>query len=102
MSKHTNLLTNDIYEKIEEYIDRNHLEPHDRLPSERYLSEVWNVNRLTLRDAIEKQGHDDVVLWSPTPEQPLPPYWMNRYMEISPGVWVPDDRPSPPGSVHPA
>ena len=54
------------------------------------------------RDAIEKQGHDDVVLWSPTPEQPLPPYWMNRYMEISPGVWVPDDRPSPPGSVHPA
>ena len=58
MSKHTNLLTNDIYEKIEEYIDRNHLEPHDRLPSERYLSEVWSVNRLTLRDAIEKHVYE--------------------------------------------
>ncbi|WP_041315971.1 hypothetical protein [Mycobacterium sp. JS623] len=66
-----------------------------------YVPESQFPNGLT-RDAIEKQGHDDVVMWSPTPEQPLPPYWMNRYMEISPGVWVPDDRPSPPGSVHPA
>ena len=66
-----------------------------------YVPESEFPNGLT-REAIEKQGHDNVVLWSPTPEQPLPPYWMNRYMEISPGVWVPDDRPSPPGSVHPA
>jgi GntR family transcriptional regulator len=54
MSKHTNLLTIDIYEKIEEFIGRNSLNPHDRLPSERTLSELWGVNRLTLREAIEK------------------------------------------------
>lgn len=54
MSKHVNLLTIDIYEKIEEYIGRNCLKPHDRLPSERTLSELWGVNRLTLREAIEK------------------------------------------------
>lgn len=66
-----------------------------------YVPESQFPNGLS-RDAIEQQGHDDVVLWKPTPEQPLPPFWMNRYMEISPGVWVPDNRPSPPGSVHPA
>jgi len=54
MSKHTNLLTANIYEKIEEYMGRNQLEAHDKLPSERFLSQLWSVNRLTLREAIER------------------------------------------------
>ena len=58
MSKHINLLTIDIYEKIEEYIGRNSLKAHDRLPSERTLSELWGVNRLTLREAIEKLANE--------------------------------------------
>lgn len=46
-------------------------------------------------------GDQGVVLWKPTPEQPLPPYWMHSYEEISPGVWIPDRRPSPPGATYP-
>lgn len=39
-------------EYLEAYILENHLKPHDRLPSERELSQMWNMNRVTLRSAI--------------------------------------------------
>lgn len=61
MSKHINLLVNDIYEKVEELIGRNQMKPHEKLPSERYLAELWDVNRLTLREALEKLANEGKV-----------------------------------------
>ena len=45
---------NEAQEEIEYYIEVNELKPHDRLPSERELSEIFNLNRSTLRGAIQK------------------------------------------------
>ena len=39
-------------EYLEAYILENNLKPHDRLPSERDLSQMWGMNRITLRSAI--------------------------------------------------
>ncbi|MEL7658587.1 MAG: GntR family transcriptional regulator, partial [Bacillota bacterium] len=38
--------------ELEYYIKVNHLKAHDKLPSERELSELFNINRSTLRAAI--------------------------------------------------
>lgn len=43
---------NEAQEELEYYIKVNHLEAHDKLPSERELSELFNINRSTLRAAI--------------------------------------------------
>jgi len=40
-------------ERIEGYIASNGLQPHDKLPSERELCELWDMNRTTLRSAIK-------------------------------------------------
>lgn len=39
-------------EYLESYILKNNLKAHDHLPPEREMSEMWNVNRITLRSAI--------------------------------------------------
>ncbi|MDO4418697.1 MAG: GntR family transcriptional regulator, partial [Eubacteriales bacterium] len=39
-------------EYLESYILENNLKAHDRLPPERELSQMWNMNRVTLRSAI--------------------------------------------------
>ena len=39
-------------EYLESYILKNNLKAHDQLPPEREMSEMWNVNRITLRSAI--------------------------------------------------
>ena len=39
-------------EYLESYILENNLKAHDRLPPERELSQMWNLNRVTLRSAI--------------------------------------------------
>jgi len=41
-------------EKIECYMMKNQLKPHDKLPSERDLCEMWGMNRTTLRSAIKR------------------------------------------------
>lgn len=41
-------------EKIENYIIRNGLKPDDKLPSERAMCEMWDLNRSTLRNAIRQ------------------------------------------------
>ena len=57
--------------------------------------------------------NEDVVLWPPPPSGVgdaagtpgpgnLPPYWLKDHQEIAPGIFVPDDRPEPPGQTHPA
>ncbi|OPJ63101.1 GntR family transcriptional regulator [Clostridium oryzae] len=41
-------------EKIEYYIMKNELVPHEKLPSERDMCDMWNFNRTTLRSAIQR------------------------------------------------
>lgn len=48
-------------EYILSYIREEKLQPHDRLPSERELSELWNMNRGTLRSAIGRMEKDGLL-----------------------------------------
>jgi GntR family transcriptional regulator len=50
--KSGNRSRNEAIEKIQYYITQNKLKPHDKLPSERDLCEMWDFNRSTLRSAI--------------------------------------------------
>lgn len=54
MPKLINLLAYDLIDKIIAYIHEHHLTPGTKLPSERDLSEMFNVNRTTLRGALQK------------------------------------------------
>ncbi|REG89078.1 FadR/GntR family transcriptional regulator [Winogradskyella sediminis] len=47
-------IQNEIISKIGELINVKNLEPGDKLPSERTLSEKFNVSRSVIRDAIQK------------------------------------------------
>jgi GntR family transcriptional repressor for pyruvate dehydrogenase complex len=47
-------LQNSIIDKIRELINHKNLEPGDKLPSERMLSEKFGVSRGVIRDAIQK------------------------------------------------
>ena len=45
---------NEATERIEFYISSNNLPPYSRIPSERDMCEMWNINRTTLRSAIRR------------------------------------------------
>jgi GntR family transcriptional regulator, transcriptional repressor for pyruvate dehydrogenase complex len=47
-------LQNTVIDKIRELINYKNLEPNDKLPSERMLSEKFGVSRGVVRDAIQK------------------------------------------------
>ena len=53
MPKIYNLLALDIAEYLEQYIEQHQLKPGDKLPSERELSVLLNVTRVTLRNGLE-------------------------------------------------
>ncbi|MGV7254595.1 DUF4226 domain-containing protein [Mycobacterium kansasii] len=63
-------------------------------------------------DGIHGTTDNEPVIWPPRPSgigdaageryTGLPPYFLHEYREIAPGIWVPDDRPSPPGQTEPA
>lgn len=42
----------EIVEMLEAYIEENQLQEHDKLPSERFLCDKWEINRTTLRSAL--------------------------------------------------
>ena len=46
-------LRNEIISKIRDHINYKNLEPGDKLPSERMLSEKFEVSRSTIREAIQ-------------------------------------------------
>ena len=52
MAKLNNLRSKRVIDAIQEYIDADGLKPGDALPSERKLSEMWQVSRGTVREAI--------------------------------------------------
>lgn len=53
MPKMYNLLSLEIAEYIEQYIDNNNLRPGDKLPPERELAATLNVTRVTLRHGLQ-------------------------------------------------
>lgn len=54
MAKKINLISSELSERIEEFIIINNLKPNDKLPSEREFQDMWNVNRITFRVALQK------------------------------------------------
>ena len=55
LSKSDNLeIQNTVIDKIRESINYKNLEPEDKLPSERMLSEKLGVSRGVIREAIQK------------------------------------------------
>lgn len=54
MPKIYQLLTDEIEEFVLQYIYEHQLKPHDKLPTERELSTSLNVNRITLRNGLQK------------------------------------------------
>lgn len=54
MPKIYQLLTDEIEEYILQYILEHKLHPYDKLPTERELSASLNVNRITLRNGLQK------------------------------------------------
>lgn len=55
LTKHENkIILNEIISKIRDLINYKNLEPGDKLPSERMLSEKFGVSRSNVREAIQK------------------------------------------------
>ena len=50
-----------ITEFVEAYIIDNGLEPGDRLPSEREMCDMWDLNRVTLRKALKRLSEYGVI-----------------------------------------
>lgn len=48
-------------ESIFNYIDENNLSPDTKLPSERDLTEILGVSRITIRKAFEELLHDGII-----------------------------------------
>lgn len=63
MGKLIQLVSEDLREKIEEYIETHQLKAHDKLPSERSLCELFNANRITLREAL-KHMHSEGSIYT--------------------------------------
>lgn len=51
-----------VSEKIRSYIVENNLGPGDRLPSERAMCEMWDLNRTTLRFAVSRLASEGVLV----------------------------------------
>ena len=52
VGKHILVRSEELRERIEEYIDKSGLKPGDKLPSERAFAEALGTSRVTLRDAL--------------------------------------------------
>lgn len=61
MGKLTQLVSEDLREKIEEYIAVHHMKAHDKLPSERSLCELFDANRITLREALKHMQNEGSI-----------------------------------------
>lgn len=61
MGKLIQLLSEELQEKIEEYIETHELKAHDKLPSERSLCELFSANRATLREALKHMQNEGII-----------------------------------------
>lgn len=61
MSKKLHIVSEELQERIEEYIWGNNLQPGDKLPSERDLCEIFDANRVTLREALNRMQNEGII-----------------------------------------
>ncbi len=61
MPRIINLLSYHVAENIEKYIFENKLNPGDKIPSERELSQLYGMTRVTLRKGLQKLIDDGVI-----------------------------------------
>lgn len=61
MGKHILVQSEELRERIEEYIAKNGLGPGDRLPSERAFAEALGTSRVTLRDALMRMQDEGLI-----------------------------------------
>lgn len=61
MNPYLHLAADYAAEEIENYIMKNQLQPHDRLPSERQFANMLGVNRITLREAIKRLENEHIL-----------------------------------------
>jgi GntR family transcriptional regulator len=54
-------LYSQVKEAILDYIQENNLQPNNMLPSERELSELFGVNRLTVRKAMDEMSRQGII-----------------------------------------
>lgn len=61
MARYNNLHSERVIDAIQEYIDVNGLQADEALPSERKLSELWQVSRGTVRNAITRMSREGAL-----------------------------------------
>lgn len=61
MAKENHLRSDRVVDAILEYINTNGLEANSPLPPERHMSEMWQVSRGTVRDAIARMCREGIL-----------------------------------------
>ena len=61
VGKHILVRSEELRERIEEYIDKSGLKPGDKLPSERAFAEALGTSRVTLRDALMRMQDEGLI-----------------------------------------
>ncbi len=61
MEKYNNLRSDRVIDAIQEYIDMNGMKAFEPLPSERKLSEMWQVSRGTVREAVARMCREGIL-----------------------------------------
>lgn len=61
MEKYNNLRSDRVIDAIQEYIDVNGMKAFEPLPSERKLSEIWQVSRGTIREAVARMCREGIL-----------------------------------------
>lgn len=62
MAKYNNLRSERVMDALAEYIDKTGLKPGDAVPSERMLSEMWQVSRGTVREALGRMCREGILI----------------------------------------
>lgn len=61
MTKYNNMRFERIMDAVQEYIDVNGLQAYDALPSERKLTELWQVSRGTIQNALAHMCREGIL-----------------------------------------
>ena len=62
MTKYNNLRSERVMDALAEYIDKTGLQPGDKVPSQRMLSEMWQVSRGTVREALGRMCREGILI----------------------------------------
>lgn len=62
MTKYNNLRSERVMDALAEYIEKTGLQPGDAVPSERMLSEMWQVSRGTVREALGRMCREGILI----------------------------------------